>query len=109
MSENKNKLYVGNLSYQVAEEALNNFFEENGVSVETVTIIKDKYTDRSKGFGFVEVAASQDVEKAIEIMNGKELDGRSLMVNQARARESRDSFSGSRGDRGSRPNNSWKR
>ncbi|RLF26034.1 MAG: RNA-binding protein [Thermoplasmata archaeon] len=102
MGAQENKLYVGNLSYEINEEGLNDFFESNGVPVGTVTIIKDKYTDRPKGFGFVEVGSQEEVENAISTMNGKELDGRTIAVSQARAREERRSFSGPRDDRAGR-------
>ena len=100
MSASESKLYVGNLSYQVDEEALNDFFESNGVTVQSITIIKDKYTDRSKGFGFVEVGSQEEVEKAISTLNGKDLDGRTVSVSQARPREERSNFSGQKGGRG---------
>ncbi len=105
MGGQESKLYVGNLSYQVDDEALNNFFESNEIPVQSVVIVKDKYTDRSKGFGFVEVSSQEEVDKAIEVMNGKELDGRAVTVNQARPREERNRFSGGPrggGDRGGR-------
>ncbi len=89
MSDQESKLYVGNLSYQTDEETLNNLFEENGISVEDVVIIKEKYSDRSKGFGFVKVADQAAVDKAVEALNGKEFDGRALNVSQARPREER--------------------
>jgi len=98
MSEQENKLYVGNLSYEVNDEGLNNFFETNGVPVQSVTVIKDKYTNRSKGFGFVEVSSQQEVENAISTLNGKELDGRTITVSQARPREKRRNFGGPRGN-----------
>ncbi len=102
MSAQENKIYVGNLSYEINEEGLNDFFESNGVAVQSVTIIKDKYTDRSKGFGFVEVSSPEEVEKAISTLNGKELEGRTVNVSQARAREERRGFSGPKGGRGKR-------
>ena len=106
MSAQENKLYVGNLSYEINDEKLNNFFETNGVPVQSVTVIKDKYTDRSKGFGFVEVGSQEEVESAISTMNGKELEGRTVTVSQARPREPRrgggGGFGGPRGDRGGR-------
>ncbi len=100
MEEQKNKLYVGNLSFSVNEEQLNNYFEENGIGVQTVTIIKEKYTDKSKGFGFVTVGSEEDVNKAIETLNSKEFEGRTLTVSKAKAksREGRRDFSRQRRD-----------
>jgi len=78
-------IYIGNLSYEVAEEDLKEAFEVFG-EVDTVKVIKDKYTGRSKGFGFVEMPAKAEAQSAIEGLNGKELKGRSLNVNEARPR-----------------------
>ena len=82
------KLYVGGLSYNTTEATLKDTFAAAG-TVETATIIIDKMTNRSKGFGFVEMATDEDAKKAIEMMNGKELDGRTLTVNEARPMEPR--------------------
>ncbi len=89
------KIYVGNLSYEVTEEDLRLALEEFG-QVETVNIIKDKYSGRSKGFGFAEMASKDEAQAAIEGLNGKELKGRALNVNEARPRPE------GRGDRGGR-------
>ena len=78
-------IYVGNLSYEVTEEDLKEAFEVFG-EVDTVKVIKDKYTGRSKGFGFVEMPAKAEAQSAIEGLNGKDLKGRSLNVNEARPR-----------------------
>lgn len=82
------KLYVGGLSYSTSEETLKNTFSEAG-AVESATIIIEKMTGRSKGFGFVEMTRDEDAQKAIEMFNGKELDGRRLTVNEARPMEAR--------------------
>jgi RNA recognition motif-containing protein len=82
------KLYVGGLSYNTTQDALKAAFEAAG-TVETATVIMDKMTNRSKGFGFVEMASDEEAAKAIEMMNGKELDGRTLTVNEARPMEPR--------------------
>lgn len=82
------KLYVGGLSYNTTEATLRDTFAAVG-TVETATIIIDKMTNRSKGFGFVEMASDEDAKKAIESLNGKELDGRTLTVNEARPLEPR--------------------
>ena len=78
-------IYVGNLSYQVSEEDLKKAFEVFG-EVDTAKIIKDNYTGRSKGFGFVEMPAQAEAQSAIEGLNGKDLKGRSLKVSEARPR-----------------------
>ena len=77
------KLFVGNLSYETSEDALKEMFSEAG-AVESAAIVTDKMSGRSKGFGFVEMATDEEAEKAIEMFNGKELDGRALTVNEAR-------------------------
>ena len=78
-------IYVGNLSNEVTEEDLKQAFETFG-EVESVKIIKDKYTDRSKGFGFVEMPSKAEGQSAIDDINGKELKGKALNVNAARPR-----------------------
>lgn len=78
-------IYVGNLSYETTEENLKEAFEVFG-EVNTVKIIKDNYTGRSKGFGFVEMPAKAEAQSAIEGLNGKDLKGRSLNVSEARPR-----------------------
>ncbi len=82
------KLYVGNLSYDMTEDALKDTFSQAG-TVESAIIIKDKMSGRSKGFGFVEMSTDEEVQKAIEMLNGKEFDGRALTVNEARPMEER--------------------
>jgi RNA recognition motif-containing protein len=94
------KIYVGNLSYQVTEEDLRRALEQFG-QVESATIIKDKHSGQSKGFGFVEMASKAEGQSAIDGLNGKELKGRALNVNEARPRtESRGSGKGYGGGRG---------
>jgi RNA recognition motif-containing protein len=78
-------IYVGNLSNEVTEEDLKQAFETFG-EVESVNIIKDKYTNRSKGFGFVEMASKAEGQSAIDGLNGKELKGKAVNVNEARPR-----------------------
>lgn len=82
------KLYVGGLSYSTSEETLKNTFAGAG-SVESATIIIDRMSGRSKGFGFVEMSTDEEAQKAIEMFNGKEIDGRRLVVNEARPTEAR--------------------
>lgn len=91
------RIYVGNLSYHTTENDLTNLFEQVG-QVESVSIITDRDTGRSKGFGFVEMG-TEDADKAIAQFNGLEIDGRALTVNEARPREER---SGGRGFGGGR-------
>jgi len=79
------KIYVGNLSYEVTEDDLRSTFEPFG-QVDSVNIIKDQYSGRSKGFGFVEMASAEEAKAAINDLNGKELKGRTLNVNEARPR-----------------------
>ena len=82
------KLYVGNLSYDMTEDALKDTFSQAG-TVGSAIIIKDKISGRSKGFGFVEMSTDEEAQKAIEMLNGKEFDGRALTVNEARPMEER--------------------
>ncbi len=92
------KLYVGNLSYSASTEDLNQMFSHYG-KVESATIIQDRDTGRSKGFGFVEMGSAQDAQAAIAGLNGHHHDGRALTVNEARPREDR----GGGGFGGARP------
>ena len=78
-------LYVGNLSYDMSEENLRNEFSEYG-EVKSAKIITDKFTGRSRGFGFVEMNSDDEGKKAMEELNGKDVDGRELVVNEARPR-----------------------
>lgn len=82
------KLYVGSLSYNTNQDGLRDAFAQAG-TVESASIITDKMTGRSKGFGFVEMATDEEAQKAIEMWNGKDLDGRTLIVNEARPLEER--------------------
>lgn len=88
-----NKLYVGSLSYDTTEDTLRSTFEAAG-TVQSATIIIDKMSNRSKGFGFVEMGSDEEAQKAIEMFNGKEFDGRAIVVNEARPMESRPSRGG---------------
>ncbi|MDP3727580.1 MAG: RNA-binding protein [bacterium] len=83
------KLYVGGLPYATTEGELQSLFEQAG-KVESVAIISDRMSGRSKGFGFVEMANDDEAEKAIEQFNGKEFGGRTLVVNEARPMEKRE-------------------
>lgn len=82
------KLYVGGLSYDTTEAGLREAFSQAG-TVESAAIIMDRMTNRSRGFGFIEMSSDEEAQKAIEMLNGKELDGRSIIVNEARPAASR--------------------
>ncbi len=93
------KLYVGNLSFQTTSEDLQQLFSQAG-TVESASVVEDRDTGRSRGFGFVEMATKEDGEKAIEQFNGTDLAGRNLTVNEARPREDRGGRGGGGGGRG---------
>jgi RNA recognition motif-containing protein len=80
------KIYVGNLSYGVSDSDLQQMFEAHG-TVQSAQVIMDRDTGRSKGFGFVEMGSDQEAQAAIAALNGKEMDGRNLTVNEARPKE----------------------
>ena len=82
------KLYVGNLAFATTSDDLRDAFSEYG-TVSSATVITDRETGRSRGFGFVEMATSEDAEGAINDLNGYSMDGRALTVNEARERTSR--------------------
>ncbi|MBX3291792.1 MAG: RNA-binding protein [Acidobacteria bacterium] len=83
-----NKLYVGNLSFRVTSEDLQEHFATAG-AVESANVVYDRETGRSRGFGFVEMASDDDATNAIAQFNGSEYDGRNMVVNEARPREDR--------------------
>lgn len=89
------RLYVGNLAFSTSSEELQQLFAQAG-TVETATVIEDRETGRSRGFGFVEMATKEDGQKAIEQLNGTDLNGRNLTVNEARPREDRGNRGGGR-------------
>ncbi|HVF57623.1 MAG TPA: RNA-binding protein [Pyrinomonadaceae bacterium] len=82
------KLYVGNLAFQTSSEDLQQLFSQAG-TVESASVVEDRDTGRSRGFGFVEMSSKEEGEAAIAQFNGKEVNGRSLTVNEARPRENR--------------------
>ena len=82
------KLYVGGLPYSTTDNSLKDFFSGAGTVVSAV-IINDKMTGRSKGFGFVEMSSDEEAQKAIEMFNGKDFEGRNITVNEARPMEDR--------------------
>jgi RNA recognition motif-containing protein len=97
--EKEVNIYVGNLSHEVTEDSLREAFEPFG-QVESVNIIKDRFSGESRGFGFLEMPSKQEAEKAIEEMNGKDLMGRAINVNEARPKTNRRDSRGGRGGYG---------
>jgi len=93
------KLYVGNLAFQTSSEDLQQLFAQAG-TVQSASVIEDRDTGRSRGFGFVEMASKEEGESAISQFNGKEFNGRNLTVNEARPREERPPGGGGGGYRG---------
>ena len=93
------KLYVGNLSFQTSSDDLQQLFSQAG-TVESASVVEDRETGRSRGFGFVEMATAEEGQAAIQQFNGKEVNGRSLTVNEARPREDRGGRGGGRGGYG---------
>src|SRR6516165_7059597 len=96
------KIYVGNLAYGVSSSDLQQMFEAYG-EVQSAQVIMDRDTARSKGFGFVEMGSDEEVQAAIAALNGKEMDGRTLSVNEARPKEGgggRGGYGGGGGGRG---------
>lgn len=87
------KLYVGGVSYSTTDDGLKEAFSQAGM-VESATIIVDKMSGRSKGFGFVEMSTDEEAQKAIEMFDGKEIDGRRVRVSEARPQEDRPRRSG---------------
>ena len=94
-----NKLYVGGLPYSVTEGRLQELFAAHG-TVESAKVITDKFTGQSRGFGFVEMGSGTEAQRAMQALNGTQLDGRSLVVNEAKPMERRDGGGG--GGRGNR-------
>ncbi|MEI9813640.1 MAG: RNA-binding protein [Acidobacteriota bacterium] len=89
-------IFVGNLSYDATEHGVRAMFEEYG-TVDRVSLITDRDTGRAKGFGFVEMSVNSEAENAIANLNGRDMDGRALNVNEARPREERGGFGGGGG------------
>lgn len=96
-------IFVGNLSFGATEDAVRALFEQYG-TVERVSIVTDRDTGRAKGFGFVEMTGDAEAERAINALNGQELEGRNLTINEARPKTER---SGGGGYGGQRRNNRW--
>ena len=92
-------IYVGNLTYSTSDDDLRTAFEAHG-TVDSATVIRDKFTGDSRGFGFVEMPSSEEANAAIEGLNGKDMGGRNLTVNEARPRGERGGGGGGGGGRG---------
>ena len=96
--EEQKKLYIGNLEYGVTEGDLRKIIEDKGIAVQEVKIITDKFSGRSKGFGFAEFETEELAQQAIDALNGQDLNGRALKVNKAKKMrprsERRDNFGG---------------
>jgi RNA recognition motif-containing protein len=92
------KLYVGSLPYSTTDQQLSEVFSQHG-TVQSAKVITDRYTGQSRGFGFVEMATNEEAQKAIAALNGTQLGGRTLVVNEARPQEKR-SFGGGGGGGG---------
>ena len=100
-------IFVGNLSFGATEDAVRSMFEAYG-TVDRVSVVTDRETGRARGFGFVEMSGDDEAERAIAALNGRELDGRALNINEARPKEDRGGGGGYRGNGGGqRQNKRW--
>lgn len=97
------KLYVGNLPFQVSEDQLQEWFAGAGFNPASVTIVRDRFSGQPRGFGFVEINDDQEADNAIASLNGKDLSGRAVVVNEARPQRER----GGRGPGGGRRRREW--
>jgi RNA recognition motif-containing protein len=93
------KLFVGNLPYTANEQDLQNFFADNGVTIDTVTVMRDRFTGQARGFGFIEINEDAAAQRAVDSCHGKELMGRTLVVNEARPMAAREAGGGGGGRR----------
>jgi RNA recognition motif-containing protein len=87
--EEENKIYIGNLDYGITEDEIKTFIESKGFEVVEFKIITDKFSGRSKGFGFAELKKADDIQPAIEALNGEDMNGRKLRANKALRRRER--------------------
>ena len=99
-------IFVGNLSFGATEDAVRSMFEAYG-TVDRVSVVTDRETGRARGFGFVEMSVNDEAERAIAALNGRELDGRALNINEARPKEDRGGGGGYRGNGGGRQKQRW--
>jgi len=90
------KLFVGNLPYAANETDVQNFFADNGVTIDSVTVMRDRFTGQARGFGFVEINDDSAAQRAVDACHGKELMGRTLVVNEARPMTAREGGGGGR-------------
>ena len=98
---NESRLFVGNLAYQTMDKDLQDHFSQAGI-VNSVSVMMDKFTGKSRGFAFIEMASADEANKAVEMFHNQEFQGRALTVNIARPREDRPPRSGDRSDRDDR-------
>ena len=101
-------IFVGNLSFGATEDSVRSMFEAYG-TVDRVSVVTDRETGRARGFGFVEMSVNDEAERAIAALNGRELDGRALNINEARPKEDRGGGGGGgyRGNGGGRQKQRW--
>ncbi len=97
------KLFVGNLPYSATEADLTNFFSQAGVTVDSVNVMRDRFTGEARGFGFVEISNDAQAAQAVEACNGRDLMGRAVVVNEARPMTPREGGGGPGGGGGGRP------
>lgn len=100
------KLFVGSLPYNVTDDELRSLFAEVG-SVESCSIVTDKFTGQSRGFGFVEMSSDEEAQQAIERLNGQSFKGREIVVNEAKSQEARGGARGGRREGGGRRGGRW--
>lgn len=91
------KLFVGNLPYSATEADVENFFTQSGVTADSVNVMRDRFTGEARGFGFVEIGNDADAARAIESLNGRDLLGRAVVVNEARPMAAREGRGGAGG------------
>jgi RNA recognition motif-containing protein len=91
------KLFVGNLPYAANETDVQNFFADNGVTIDSVTVMRDRFTGQARGFGFVEINDDGAAQRAVDACHGKDLMGRTLVVNEARPMTAREGGGGGGG------------
>jgi cold-inducible RNA-binding protein len=97
------KLYIGNLAFRATEDDIRAEFENLGIQTDSVTVVRDRSTGQSRGFGFVEISGDGDLDKAVTNLNGKDVQGRAIVVNEARPQmDNRGGGGGGRGGRGGR-------
>ncbi len=96
------KLFVGNLPYSANETDVQNFFADAGIAVDSVTVMRDRFTGQARGFGFVEINDDAAATRAVDTLHGKELMGRSVVVNEARPMAAREGGGGGGARRGPR-------